>query len=326
MLSNKIISLPKIDLHCHLDGSMTRESISEILGRNVKESELQVSENCQSLPEYLGKFDIPLQCIQDAGGLKKAAKEFLLALTTDNVRYVEVRFAPQLSRHKGLHCDRVMEAVLEGLAEAKQECGIFYQVIACTMRHHDDESNIQMLKECREFLGNGLAAVDLAGDESSFPTSSFKNVFDMAKKLDYPFTIHAGECGSVQSILDAVELGAKRIGHGIAMKGNGEVQTYLAKRRIGVEMCPISNYQTKAVKPGEIYPIREFAGNGVLTTINTDNRTVSNTSITKEMQFLHDRFGITEEELVLYQKNAIEVAFCDDNIKQELWKSIAGGI
>lgn len=322
MLSNDILAMPKIDLHCHMDGSMTLESMWEILGRKVQAKEVQVPEECKSLAEYLNKFDVPLECIQTKEGLRKSAKDFLYSLAKDNVRYVEVRFAPQLSRQQGLDCIQVMEAVLEGLEEAKRECGILYQVIACTMRHHDEETNIRMLKECREFLGNGLCAVDLAGDEGSFPTHNFQGVFEYAKKLEYPYTIHAGECGSVQSILDAVEIGAKRIGHGIAMTGNTEVQNILARKRIGVEMCPVSNYQTKAVKPGEIYPIREFADNGLLTTINTDNRTVSNTSIAKEMEFLWEKFGISEEELRQYQKNAIEVAFCDDAVKHEIWKSI----
>lgn len=322
MLSGEILTMPKIDLHCHMDGSMTLESMREILEREIQPKDVQVADDCGSLAEYLEKFDIPLECIQTKEGLKKSAKDFLLSLTEDHMKYVEVRFAPQLSRHQGLNCTQVMEAVLEGLKEAKAECGICYQVIACTMRHHDEETNIRMLKECREFLGNGLCAVDLAGDEAGFPTAGFKNVFHYAKKMDYPYTIHAGECGSIQSILEAVETGAKRIGHGIAMAGHPKLQELFAQKHLGVEMCPISNYQTKAVKPGEIYPIREFAENGLLVTINTDNRTVSSTSITKEMKFLHEKFGITEEELRQYQLNAIDAAFCDDAAKHEIWKVI----
>ncbi len=321
MLSEELLKMPKIDLHCHLDGSMARGSICDILGRKVSEDELQVSEDCISLTQYLQKFEVPLQCLQTYEGLRKSAKDFLLSLKVDSVKYVEVRFAPQLSTNEALNCTQVMEAVLEGLEEAKKECGIFYQVIACTMRHHDEEMNLCMLKECREFLGNGLAAVDLAGDENGFSTCRFRKVFDYAKKLDYPFTIHAGECGSVQSILDAVDMGAKRIGHGIAMSGFPEVQKLLAAKGIGVEMCPISNYHTKAVQPGDVYPFREFMKNGVPVTVNTDNRTVSNTTIWKEIKFLHDNFGITEEELLQARKNAIEMAFCDEDTKHILIKT-----
>ena len=321
MLEKDFLNRPKIDLHCHLDGSLVLKSMSEILGREVLEEEIQVSDNCTSLAEYLQKFDLPISCIQTEAGLKKSAKDFLLNLQKDHVKYIEARFAPFFSCGEGLSYRQVMESVLDGFKEASEECGILYQVIACNMRHLDEETNIRMMRECREFLGEGLCAIDLAGDEAGMPNALFGNLFAEAKRLDYPYTIHAGECGSVQSILDAVEMGAKRIGHGIAMMGNLEVQKVLAGKGIGVEMCPISNYQTKALQPEDVYPIREFAKTGVLATINTDNRTVSNTTITKEMEFLNERFGISEE-LYCYQMNAVDVAFCDEAMKHEIWKAL----
>ena len=322
MLEKEFLNRPKVDLHCHLDGSLVLQSMSEILGREVRKEEIQVSDNCTSLAEYLQKFDIPISCIQTEAGLKKSAKDFLLGLQKDNIKYVETRFAPFFSCGEGLSYKQIMESVLDGLKEASEETGILYQVIACNMRHLDEETNIRMMRECREFLGEGLCAIDLAGDEKSMPNALFGNLFAEAKKLDYSYTIHAGECGSVQCIKDAVEMGAKRIGHGIAMMGNAEVQKLLASKRIGVEMCPISNYQTKALQPEQIYPVREFVKAGVLATINTDNRTVSNTSVTKEMEFLNERFGISEEELYQYQMNAVDVAFCDDAMKHEIWKTL----
>jgi adenosine deaminase len=322
MLEKEFLHRSKIDLHCHLDGSLVLKSMSEIMGREVREEEIQVSDNCTSLAEYLQKFDLPISCIQTEAGLKKSAKDFLMELQKDNIKYVEARFAPFFSCGEGLSYKQIMESVLDGFKEASEETGILFQVIACNMRHLDEETNIRMMKECREFLGEGLCAIDLAGDEKSMPNAMFGNLFAEAKKLDYPYTIHAGECGSVQSILDAVEMGAKRIGHGIAMMGNAEVQKLVASKRIGVEMCPISNYQTKALQPEQVYPIRDFAKMGVLTTINTDNRTVSNTCITKEMEFLNKKIGISEDELYQYQMNAVDVAFCDDAMKHEIWKSL----
>lgn len=320
MLSENFLNRPKIDLHCHLDGSMTLKGMSEILGKEIKLTDVQVKEDCASLGEYLQKFDLPVECLQTQEGLKKAAFDFLMDLQKDQIKYVEVRFAPQLSAHPGLSCKKVMEAVLDGLEAAKEQCGIFYEVIACMMTHHEEETNLQMLKECREFLGEGLCAVDLAGDESAFPRKKFYPLFETAKRMDYPFTIHSGECGNADHILMAAEWGASRIGHGIAMMGCPEVQKVIAKKRIGVEMCPISNYQTKALQPGTTYPIREFAAAGIPVTINTDNRLVSNTTIRKEMYFLHENFGITEEELREYQLYAIDTAFCDDAVKHTMWK------
>lgn len=322
MLSKRILEMPKIDLHCHLDGSLPKDVLENLLGRAIASSELKVSENCSSLSEYLTKFDLPLSCLQTAEAFRMASKEFLLSLQEDNIKYVEVRFAPQLSVREGLGCKKIMEAVLDGLETARAECGIHYGVIACMMRHHTEEQNLRMLKECGEFLGEGLYAVDLAGDESGFPTKKFYELFRQAKRMGYPFTIHAGECGDVNSIRCAIEWGASRIGHGIAMSGVSEVQKLCVQKHIGVELCPISNYQTRAVAPNQKYPLEEFEKNGVFVTINTDNRTVSGTNITKEMEFLQTRLGICEEQLRKYQLNAVEMAFCNDEVKHFLWKEL----
>ena len=152
MLEKEFLMRPKIDLHCHLDGSLTLKSMCEILGKDIQRTEIQVSDDCTSLAEYLQKFNLPIASIQTEVGLKKAAKEFLLELQKDNIKYVEARFAPAFSCAEGLSCSKVMEAVLDGLKEAYQECGILYQVIACNMRHMDEETNVRMMKECREFL------------------------------------------------------------------------------------------------------------------------------------------------------------------------------
>lgn len=166
-----------------------------------------------------------------------------------------------------------------------------------------------MIRTAREYLGNGVCAADLAGAEAIYPMSEFMKLFGQAKKLGMPFTIHAGECGNVQNILDSVEAGALRIGHGIAMRGNSEVQKMIREKGIGVEMCPISNLQTKAVESESQYPLREFLDNGIKVTINTDNRTVSNTTMTKELQFIQEHYRITDEEIRLMMRNSVDTAF-----------------
>lgn len=320
MLSKKILEMPKIDLHCHLDGSLPLATISDLAGREVSLAEVRAADDCASLREYLKKFDLPLSCMQTSAGLRRAAGDFLRSLTKDHICYAEVRFAPMLSVNEHLDCRQVMEAVLSGLAEASEECGIICRTIVCTMRHHSAERNCRMLRECREFLGEGLCAADLAGDEAGFPTEDFAEVLGYAHRLGYPLTIHAGECGNADSVRAAIEFGAQRIGHGIAMAGHPDLQKLCRQKRIGIEMCPVSNYQTKALRAGETYPLREFAENGLLVTVNTDNRTVSGTQITRELAFLQERIGLTEEEILCCQRNAAEVSFADDAVRQELWK------
>lgn len=323
-MDEEILKMPKIDLHCHLDGSLTLESVKKILGRDIRPEELQVSGKCRDLEEYLRKFDIPLQCIQTGEGLKAAARDFLLDAAKENIRYMEVRFAPLSSVNERLNCRQVVEAVLEGLSEAKEMCGVPCNVIVCAMRHHEEADSIAMMKVCREFLGEGICAVDLAGNEAAFPMENFRNLFAEAKRLGFPFTIHAGECGRVKNVLEAVECGAARIGHGIALTGNPDAMKICADRRIGIEMCPTSNLQTCAVRSEDEYPIREFLDAGLLVTLNTDNRTVSSTSMTKEILFVRQRCKISDEEIRKLMNHAVETAFADDQVKQELWELFQG--
>lgn len=319
MTLDELKSLPKVELHCHLDGSLSSQFIQARLGRFVPEFEICVSDECKSLQEYLEKFTLLGQCLTDEKGLSEAGYDVLSNMSKENVRYAEIRFSPLLHVTKNMNIEKVISSLLDGLNKGAKEFDIDYNVIICAMRHFSEEDNYNMIKTSYEFLGNGVCAADLAGAEASYPMSEFMNLFDKIRKSGMPFTIHAGECGSVKNILDSVEVGARRIGHGIAMTGHPEVQAFIKEKRIGIEMCPISNLQTKAVKTKEEYPIKEFLNSGILVTVNTDNRTVSNTSLVKELEFIQQNYGITDEEIVLMMKNAIDVSFANDSIKQKLY-------
>lgn len=327
----------KIELHCHLDGSMRVDTVLELLkkqkadlvGIGLSEEELskqklirqlQVTPDCTSLTEYLKKFDLPLRCLQTTEGLKRAAYELVCDVAKENVKYIEVRFAPRLSTEQGLTCREVIEAVVEGLRAGEEESGTYARAIVCAMRHHTLQQNMEMLHVAQEFLGKGVCALDLAGDESQFPTYLFRELFEEAKRFNMPFTIHSGECGSVENVGEAIKLGAGRIGHGIALEKSEELQQLCVEKGIGIEMCPTSNLQTKAVQSFETYPIKQFLGCGLLVSLNTDNRTVSETSMEREIKLAKDRLGLNEEEILQCTKNAIETAFAEEEIKKELYK------
>ena len=322
MKGKELIKIPKIELHCHLDGSLSKEFIESRLKRQVDDGDLSVSENCGSLNEYLKKFDLPVKCIQDEEGLKAAGYDVLKNMKKENVCYGEIRFAPLLSVTKNMNTKKVIESLLMGMEKGKKDFGVEHGVIVCAMRHHTMDQNYNMIKAAGEFLGNGVCGADLAGAEAQYPMSEFMELFRQVKKLGIPFTIHAGECGNAKNIMDAVEVGASRIGHGIAMRGNIGLQEIIRKKHIGIEMCPISNMQTKAVKSIIDYPIREFLNAGLPVTINTDNRTVSNTSLTKEFEFIQKNFRISDEEILLMTGNAIDVAFADDDVKNRLFNIV----
>lgn len=315
-------SLPKLDLHCHLDGSLSKSFVEELKGRVVNEKELQVSEECRSLAEYLEKFDLPLTCLQDEQGLKKAGYDFIKGVSKEKLNYVEVRFAPLLSCQQGLRTGQIIEAVLAGLEQGRKEFDVDYGVIICAMRHHEPEKSLAMIKTAREYLGDGVCAADLAGNEAAYPMSCFLELFAQVKAMNMPFTIHAGECGDAKNIRDAVLCGAKRIGHGIAMKEYPEIMELCRERRIGIELCPISNLQTKAAAGKQEYPLRLFLEKGLLVTVNTDNRTVSNTTVQKELRFIKENYRISGEDILQMTKNAIETAFATEDVKHKLWKML----
>lgn len=322
MTLDELKKISKVELHCHLDGSLSPQFIQARLGRFVPESELSVSNECESLHEYLEKFALPGMCLTDESGLAGAGYDVLSSMSKENIKYAEIRFSPLLHVTEQMNTEKVIAAVLDGLKKGAKEFGIDFNVIICAMRHFSEKDNYEMLKTAHGFLGDGVCAADLAGAEATYPMSEFKELFHKVRKSGMPFTIHAGECGSVKNILDAVEAGASRIGHGIAMAGHPDVQTLLRNKRIGVEMCPMSNLQTKAVKSKEEYPIKEFLKAGILVTLNTDNRTVSNTTLSKEFEMVQKNYEISDEDILLIRKNAIDVSFADDSIKHKLFSEL----
>lgn len=327
-------NIVKLDLHCHLDGSMSAEIIEFLLkdgdfekkGEEVSTEEirqrLQVSSDNKSLAQYLEKFDLPISCIQNEKGLELAAYDLLKNAAKENVKYIEVRFAPMISVNDHINTSQVIEAVLLGIKRAEAEFPIKGQVIVCAMRNFSLESNIEMLKVARNYLGEGVCALDLAGDEAAYPTKEQADLFLKAKSLEMPYTIHSGETGSIENVKIAIELGAKRLGHGIALKKDKNIMKEVRDRRIGIEMCPTSNLQTKAVDSWDDYPLNEFLKQGLLVSINTDNRTISNTNITKEFLQISKNMGINKEKIKILIENSIEISFADDSIKHDLLKLV----
>lgn len=321
--------MKRVELHCHLDGSLNVDFVDAMLrkqGINIERKELEeklkVKPDCTSLTEYLEKFDLLLQCLQTKEGLEQAAYELVMDAAKDDVAYIEVRFAPMLSTEKGLTCTEVIDSVVHGLKKGERESGTYAYAIVCAMRHHSLEQNLDMLKAAKPFVGKGVCALDLAGDESAFPTRLFRELFIQAKEWQIPFTIHSGECGSVDNIREAIELGARRLGHGIALEKSPELRLLCKEKGIGIEMCPTSNLQTKAVEGLDSYPLKQFLEEGLLVSVHTDNRTVSGTTMEQEEKLVKERLQISEEMWLQCTRNAIQTAFASEEIKQKLMEEL----
>lgn len=324
-----------IDLHLHLDGSLTPEDIldlAEVAGVSLpcRDAEslrplLQAEADCESLTEYLEKFALPLQVLQKEDTIALAVYRLLKRLAKDGLVYSEIRFAPQLHMQQGLTQQQVVAAAIRGLEQGVTEFGIPAQLILCCMRMGDNrEANMETVRVAKEYLGKGVCAVDLAGAEAAFPTENFGDIFVLAKKLDVPFIIHAGEAAGAESVWQALELGAKRIGHGVRSAEDVSLVATLAENKIPLETCFTSNLQTKAVKNAESYPLLFFAEQGLAVTINTDNMTVSGTDLRNEYRQLKEAFNLSEELLMQLSCNAAEAAFLTTHQKQQLKAQISG--
>lgn len=324
--------LPKVELHCHLDGSVRPETMYELL---LEEGEIEemspeefrklvmVEDECSSLVEYLEKFSYPLKVMQSKENIERITYELLEDLSKQNVKYVEIRFAPFLFMKKGLSFDESIENVLKGMKRAKKDFGILSNAILACMRYEDVEKSIEIVEYGEKYLGKGVVAVDLAGGEEGFPPETHRKAFDLANEKGYNITVHAGETGIYENITKSIELlHAERIGHGIAAIRSSKVMELLKEKNIFLENCPISNLQTKAVDSLEKYPIKDFLNKGLLATVNTDNTTVSNTSLDKEYKILMDELDFSLEEIIKLINNSVEATFLPEEEKNDLRRTI----
>lgn len=327
-------TLPKIELHCHLDGSVRPHILEQLaLAQNKPlaatgpdlAAKLIAPEECQSLLEYLERFDIVLPLLQEASALELVAYDLIAQVAEENVAYIEVRFAPMLFIKEGLTLPEIVEAVLAGLKRGEADFGVKSNALLCAMRHHSNERNQEVIDSAKEFLGHGVAGFDLAGDEASYPTELFTELVSLGVSHHIPVTLHAGECGCPQNVAESIHLGATRIGHGIAIQKDPVVLQTCLDNQILVEMCPTSNFQTKAVLDLADYPFKEFLDAGLKICINTDNRTVSNTTLTDEYLKLHQWYNIDYACLETLNHNAVDGAFIDEQAKEKLHADLTAG-
>ena len=333
---HRLSALPKVDLHVHLDGSVSPESLialarfQSISLPTYNQTELlahmQIGEQgCDNLAQYLTKFDFVLPLLQTADALAYVATETVRQAAEHGTKYIEVRFAPQLHRERGLSAGDAIRHVIRGLKLGEHQYGVMARAIAICMRHHGDETNLEVIEAASRYYGHGLVAVDLAGNEAAYPASLFRGVFARAQGYGIPITIHAGEAAGPDNIAEAVEhLGAVRIGHGVRAREDAEVLALLRDRRIPLELCPTSNIQTRAVREWSDYPIRDYIEQGLLVTVNTDNPGVSGTNITNEYRVLSERFGFTLPEIKRLILNGVEAAFLREYEKEQLRQEIEG--
>ncbi|OPA80401.1 adenosine deaminase [Paenibacillus selenitireducens] len=323
--------LPKVELHYHLDGGL-RPSTVRALATEAdiplpKDEEqflqlIQVQDSCNSLTSYLEKFQLPISLMQTAANLERIAFEAVEDAANTNVKYIEIRFAPQLHVEQGLTLEAIVTAVLKGMQRGEAQCGTISRLILICLRNHPVSMNEQVLELAKMFYRKGVVGIDLAGDEAGYPAILHKSVFEAAHLAGIPITIHAGEAAGADSIRDAIfALHAQRIGHGVRLEQNQDLLSHVRESQTTLEMCFSSNIQTKAAADRSLHPIRRYYDEGIAVTVNTDNATVSNTTLNLEYGRLANNFGFEPRDFMKMNTLAIKASFVEDEIKAALLRN-----
>jgi adenosine deaminase len=326
-------ALPKTDLHCHLDGSMRLSTILALadqqgvkLPADTEEGlarAIHMGEVCGSLEDYLTAFDVTLSVLQTEASLYRAAYELAVDCAAENVRYLEVRYAPVLHQKNGLKLTTIVDAVLEGLRVAKRETGIHCGVILCGIRHINPQNSVRLAELCVAYKNRGVIGFDLAGAEDDFPAKDHKDAFQLILKNNVNCTAHAGEAYGPESISQALHfLGAHRIGHGTRLREDGDLLNYVNDHRIPIEVCLSSNVQTGAVDALASHPLKFYFDYGLRVTINTDNRLITDTTLTQELWLAHKALGLSLEDITTVLVSGFKSAFLPFRQKQDMLRQV----
>ncbi|WP_434970828.1 adenosine deaminase [Microbacterium sp. bgisy207] len=353
-----IRALPKVSLHDHLDGGVRPATLLEL----ADEIDLEVPEETAedlaewiaersdsgSLVEYLKTFDLTTAVMQTREGLTRVAREFVEDLAADGVIYGEVRWAPEQHLSRGLSLEEVVEAVQDGIEEgedAAEQAGHDIRVgqLITAMRHTD--RSLEIARLAVDWRERGVVGFDIAGPEEGFPPSRHRAAFDYLAGEFFPVTVHAGEAAGVDSIRSALLDGrALRLGHGVRIAEDldvvsragdevlvqfGDLARWVRDREIPLELSPSSNLQTGAISTwgdelGD-HPFDLLYQLGFSVTVNVDNRTMSRTSLTRELALLAETFEYDLDDLEVFQLNAAAGAFLPVEEREELIELIGEG-
>jgi adenosine deaminase len=323
-------SLPKVLLHEHLDGVLRPKSVLE-LARSAKYHQLPSEDpedlarwfhqgaNQGSLPKYLEGFAHTIAVMQTEEALERVAYEQAEDLSRDGVVYFETRFAPIFHTRKGLSHQQVVSAVLRGLERGRKDFGISSGLIICAMRNMD--VSLEMAELAVDFRERGVVGFDLAGEEGGYPPKKHVEAFHYIQRQNFNITIHAGEGFGKESIWQAIQYcGAHRIGHGTRLIDDiavadgkavklGDLAQYVLDKRIPLEICLLSNVHTGAARSLAEHPFKIFYQEKFRVTLNTDNRLMSDTTMTKEFEASANTFGLSLEDFEKITINAMKSAF-----------------
>jgi len=324
-LERLVATIPKVELHLHVEGAIPFETLLRLIHKKEPGSPIKTLEDLQEkfrytdFPHFLEIWRWKDSFITDEGDFEEIAYQVLRDLSTQNVKYVEAFYAPGSYQQQGLSVQGITEALIAGKEQAYQDFGIRCELIIDLIRNHGQEKGLRYLNDVTPYLGKGVIGIGLGGPEHDFPADPYADLYQEAKQRGFRLTAHAGEAAGAHSIWAAVEkLDAERIGHGLRAYEDPELISLLKERQIPLEMCVVSNVKTGVCETIEAHPIKRYVHEGLMVTVNSDDPVMFHTSINMEYRVLLQNLDFTIDELKRLSLNGIEASFLAREEKQRM--------
>ena len=321
--------LPKIELHLHLDCSLSYKVAKQFRPELTLEqfkAEFIAPDKCSDLVDYINRAVKGFEIMQTKEQLRAVTLDLIDQLKADNVIYAEIRFAPLLHIAGGLTPVEVVEAVNEAVAEGISATGVEARLILCTLRHYNEAQSMETVALVERFKGTNVVGFDIAADEAGFPIDAHIKAFQWAKEKGLHCTAHAGEAKGPESVWETLEhFHPTRIGHGVRSAEDPQLLQHLKNKDIHLEVCPTSNIQVNVFDTIKDHPADKIYKAGVSMSINCDARTVSYVTLSSEYALMEREFHWTKQQLLHCNLEAVRHSFADKTLKASLEKKIRAG-
>jgi len=326
MFQTDFTTLPKVELHLHLDCSLSYEVVHLInpyITREQYQRDFIAPAKCPTLADYITRAVKGVELMQTREQLRLVTLDLLQQLQCDRVLYAEIRFAPLLHTQQGLTPTEVVDCVNAALMEGISVTGVQARLILCTLRHFSEAQSLETAQLVEQFQKTNVVGFDIAADEAGYPIDQHRQAFAYAHQKGLHITAHAGEAKGACSVWETLEhFHPRRIGHGVRSVEDPQLMAFLKKENIHLEICPTSNVQTNVVDQLEHHPVDNIYQSGVSMSINTDARTISNTTLNAEYQQLERLFGWGKSHFLHCNAEAIRHAFIPEDQKVALLKQL----
>ncbi|HBM16811.1 MAG TPA: adenosine deaminase [Lentisphaeria bacterium] len=334
-----IINLPKVLLHDHLDGGIRAQTVIDL----ANEMNVLLPENsAQKLSQWfyaeiaskdfqrgLAIFAITCSVMQTEAALERVAYETISDAAKDNIIYIETRFCPHLHIQKGLTYKQVIDSVIRGLNRGRQEFGVEYGVLLCGIRNFKDEINLQIAQICFDYLGHGVIGYDFAGADIGFPLSNHPKTLSLLKYHHIPLTVYAGEAAGIDAIIEALDIGAMRIGHACTIFNNDnqslieETLQRIKNEQVHIEINISSNIAIGSVVDFASHPVKKLFDRGINLALNTDDRLLLNNTLSGEYYTLTENYGLGLKDIMKMNNNAMQSSFAAKDIKDAILRKLS---